>query len=149
MQTLLTISTSAPSAQNTKPPHLPSQCFLETYLMPLAGHCSRLYDPNGQEYLMICNAFSKYPFPCKTTTKSTQSLCACLLELISQYGPPSMLYTDNGLPFASEELAENLMYQCTEHSTSSPPLPRSNGFIECQIRTIKTALNTALPAKIP
>ena len=104
---------------------------------------------NGQEYLIICDAFSKYPFAYKTTTKSAQSLCACLLELISQYGPPSMLYTDNGLPFASEELTEFLTCQCIEHSTSSPHFPRSNGFIECQIRTIKTALNTALPAKNP
>ena len=53
---------------------------------------------NGQEYLIICDAFSKYPFAYKTTTKSAQSLCACLLEQISQYGLPPMLYTDNGMP---------------------------------------------------
>ena len=64
-------------------------------------------------------------------------------------GPPSILYTDNGPHFASEELAEFLMHQCTEHSTSSPHFPRSNGFIECQIRAIKTALNPTLPAKKP
>ena len=104
---------------------------------------------NGQEYLIICNAFSKYPFAYKTTTKSAQSLCACLLELISQYGPPSVLYTDNGLPFASEELAEFLNHHHIEHSSSSPHFPRSNSFIECQVRTIKTALNTGLPAKKP
>ena len=28
----------------------------------------------GQEYLIICDAFSKYPFVFKVTTKSTQSL---------------------------------------------------------------------------
>ena len=104
---------------------------------------------NGQKYLIIYSAFRKYPFAYKTTTKSAQSLCTCLLELISQYGPPSMLYTDNGPPFASDELAEFLMHHHIEHSTSSPHFPRSNGFIEHQVRTIKTALNTALPAKKP
>ena len=56
---------------------------------------------------------------------------------------------DNVPPFASEELTEFLMHHCIEHSTSSPNFPRSNGFIEWQVRTIKTAFNTALPSKKP
>ena len=101
----------------------------------------------GQEYLIICNAFSKYPFMYKVSSKSAQSLCTCLPELISQYGPPTSLSTDNGLPFALDELTEFLMCHHIQHHTSSPHLPRSNGFIERQVRTIKTALNTALQAK--
>ena len=100
----------------------------------------------GHEYLIICNAFSKYPFVYKVTSKSAQSLCMHLLELISQYGPPMSLSTDNGPPFASNEFTEFLMCHCIAHHTSSPQFPRSNGFIERQVRTIKTTLNTALPA---
>ena len=74
-------------------------------------------------------------------------MCTCLLELISQYGPPALLSTDNGPPFASDVLTEFLTCQCIEHHTSSPHFPRSNGFIKRQVRTIKTMLNTALPAK--
>ena len=59
------------------------------------------------------------------------------------------LSTDNGPPFASDELAEFLTSHCITHHTSSPHFPQSNGFIERQVRTIKTALNTALPAKKP
>ena len=103
----------------------------------------------GKEYLLICNVFSKYPFLYKVTTKSAQSLCACLLELISQYGPLSLLSMDNGQPFASEELAQFLLCHHIEHSTSSLHFPRSKGFIEHQVRTIKTVLNTALMAKKP
>ena len=101
----------------------------------------------GHEYLIICNAFSKYPFMYKVTSKSAQSLCMHLLELISQYGPPMSLSTDNGPPSASDELAEFLMHHHIAHHTSSPHFPRSNGFIKRQVRTIKTALNTAMPAK--
>ena len=103
----------------------------------------------GHEYLIICNAFSKYPFVYKVTSKSALSLCMHLLELISQYGPPASLSTDNGPPFASNELAEFLMCHCIEHHTSFPHFPRSNGFIKRKVRTIKTALNTALPANKP
>ena len=101
----------------------------------------------GHEYLIICNTFSKYPFAYKVTAKSAQSLCLHLLELISQHGPPMSLSTDNGPPFASDELTEFLTHHCIAHHTSSPHSPRSNGFIERQVRTIKTALHTALPAK--
>ena len=103
----------------------------------------------GKEYLLICNLFSKYPFLNKVTTKSAQSLCACLLELISQYGTPSLFSTDNGQPFLSEELTQFLLHHHIEHSTSSLHFPRSNGFIEQQVRTIKTVLNTAQAAKKP
>ena len=103
----------------------------------------------AHEYLIICDTFSKYPFAYKVTAKSAQSLCLCLLELISQYGPPMSLSTDNGPPFASDELAEFLTRHRIAHHTSSPHFPRSNGFIERQVRMIKTALHTALPAKKP
>ena len=36
-----------------------------------------------KEYLLICDVFFKFSFLYKATTKSAQSLCACLLELIS------------------------------------------------------------------
>ena len=91
---------------------------------PLQDIATGYMTPICQEYLIICDAFSKYPFVFKVTTKSAQSLCTCLLELISQYGPPSTLPMDNGLPYASEELAEFLMHHCIEHSTSSPPRPK-------------------------
>ena len=134
------MSVSGLFAPNTKLLHLPSQCFLGTYQMaPGRTH-------KGHEYLIICNAFSKYPFMYKVTSKSAQSLCTCLLELISQYGPPMSLSPDNGPAFTSDELAEFLMHYHIAHHTSSPHFPRSNGFIERQVRTIKTALNTALPA---
>ena len=91
----------------------------------------------GKEYLLICDLFSKYPFLYKVSTKSAQSLCACLPELISQCGPPSLLSMDNGQPFASEELTQFLQCHHIEHSAASLHFPRSNGFIECQVQTLK------------
>ena len=103
----------------------------------------------GGEYLLICSLFSKYPFLYKVSTKSAQSLCVCLLELISQYRPPSLLSMDNGPPFASEELTQFLEPNHIEHATSFPHFPRSNGFVEWQVQTIKTALSTAQDSNKP
>ena len=60
---------------------------------------------------------------------------------------PGLLSTHNGPPFASDELTEFHKHHHIEHHTSSPHFPRSNGFIERQVRTTKTALNTTFPAK--
>ena len=74
----------------------------------------------GREYLLVCNLFSKYPFLYKVSTKSAKSLCMYLQELISWYRPPCLLYTDNGPPFASEELAQFLQCNHIGHVISSP-----------------------------
>ena len=86
----------------------------------------------SHEYLIICNAVSKYPYVFKVTSKSAQSLCTHLLELILQYGPPMSLSNNNGLPFASDELTKFLMCHHIAHHTSSPHFPGSNGFIKRQ-----------------
>ena len=77
----------------------------------------------GGEYLLVCDLFSKYPFLYKVSITSAQSLCMCLQELISQYGPPCLIYTDNGLPLASEELMQFLQHNHIDHVTSSPTSP--------------------------
>ena len=72
--------------------------------------------------------FSKYPFLSKIASKSGCSLCHCLQELISQYRPHSLTYTD----------------EC--HVSAAPlhrpyhlsPLPPFQWVHECQVRTIKT-----------
>ena len=46
-------------------------------------------------------------------------------------------------PFSSEAFAQFILDQCIDQTTSLPHYPRSNGFIERQIETIKTALSTS------
>ena len=53
------------------------------------------------------------------------------------------LTTDNGPPFSSEGFAQFMNTQRVEHITSSPHYLKSNGFIERQVKTMKTALATA------
>ena len=136
------MSARALYAQSTKPmqprdiPDGPWQEIIADYLTH-----------KGKDYLLICNLFSKNPFLYRVPTKSVQSLSMGLQELISQYELPCMLYTDNGPLFASDELTQFLQHYHIDHITSSPHFPRSSGFIECQVRTIKTALRTTKESK--
>ena len=84
----------------------------------------------GKEYLLVCNLFSKYTFLYKVSTKSAQSLCLCMQELIFQYRLPCLIYTNNGLPFASNELMWFLQWNHIDHITSSPVSPGLMGSLK-------------------
>ena len=97
----------------------------------------------SEDYLLITNTFSKYPFIFKVHSKTTDSIIYYLQDLFSQFGKPQHFFSDNGPPFSSEPFSQFLTSHAIDHITSSPLYPRSNGFIERQIRTIKTSLATA------
>ena len=94
---------------------------------------------NHKEYLLIADTFNKYPFVYQTSSKSADSIIKKLQNLISQYGPPKKIFSDDGSPFLSEALQMFLASQYIDHITSSPHYPKSNGFLETQIKTIKIA----------
>ena len=47
----------------------------------------------------------------------------------------------------SNKAVQFLQYNHIDHVTSSPHFPQSNGFIVCQVRTLKTALSTTIDSK--
>ena len=98
---------------------------------------------NHKEYLLIADTFSKDPFTYQTSSKTAESIIKKLQNLTSQYGPQKRFFSDNGPPFSSEALQKFLAYQYIDHTTSSPHYPKSNNFIERQIKTIQRALDTA------
>ena len=133
--TICTKHKASPPSQPMLPRDIPDGPWQESTANYLAH--------KGRQYLLVCNLFSKYPFLYKVSTNSAQSLCMHLQELISQYRLPCLLYTDNGPPFMSKELMQFLQCNHKDHVTSSASLSRSNRFIEWQVRTLKTTLNTA------
>ena len=52
-----------------------------------------------------------------------------------------------GSPLSSETFAKFMQQEHINHITPSPHYPKSNGFIERQIKTIKTALSTGQESK--
>ena len=64
-----------------------------------------------------------------------------LIDLFSIEGYPDEIVSDNGPPFQSKEFAKFLSGLGIKHTTSSPGYPRSNGFIERHIQTVKNMLS--------
>ena len=95
---------------------------------------------DGSSYVLICDYFSKFPFLYRAKT-SFWSLRDRLIDLFSIEGYPDEIVSDNGPPFQSKEFAKFLSGLGIKHTTSSPGYPRSNGFIERHIQTVKTMLS--------
>ena len=95
---------------------------------------------DGNSYVLICDYFSKFPFLYRAKT-SFWSLRDRLIDLFSIEGYPDEIVSDNGPPFQSKEFAKFLSSLGIKHTTSSPGYPRSNGFIEQHIQTVKNMLS--------
>ena len=66
-----------------------------------------------------------------------------LRQIFSEQGIPKVVRSDNGPHYsgqAFQDFARELGFQ---HVTSSPHYPRSNGFIESQVKSVKAALRKA------
>ena len=98
---------------------------------------------NGKLYILICDYLSKFPFLFQVKTTSFANLKDHLEELFSVEGIPDEIMSDNGPPFNGKEFSSYLTGLGIRHTTSSPNYPRSNGFIERQIQTVKRLLEKA------
>ena len=98
---------------------------------------------NGRLYILICDYFSKFPFMFQVKTTSFANLKDHLEELFSVEGIPDEIMSDNGPPFNGKEFSSYLTGLGIRHTTSSPNYPRSNGFIERQIQTVKRLIEKA------
>jgi hypothetical protein len=121
----------------TKEPLLPKD------VPPRPWHtlASDFFQMNGVEYMLVVDAFSKFPFV-KRMGKSADSAGSIryLKELFSIFGVPEVLYTDNGSQFTSHAFSKFAQVWMFRHTTSSPVYPQSNGLIERTVGTVKTAL---------
>ena len=95
---------------------------------------------DGNSYVLICDYFLKFPFLYRAKT-SFWSLRDRLIDFFSIEGYPDEIVSDNGPPFESKEFAKFLSGLGIKHTTSSPGYPRSNGFIEQHIQTVKNMLS--------
>ena len=100
---------------------------------------------NGDEYLLICDYYSKFPIIRKipsgpATGKTVVSLTKCVL---SEQGVPEVIISDNGPQYDCRSYREFSKEWGFQHTTSSPRYPQSNGFIERQVETVKLTLDKA------
>jgi len=123
--------THQPSA--TKEPLMPHD------VPPRSWHtlCSDLFYWEQNHYLLIADLYSKFPIVRKLGTLSSRSVINHMKGIFDEHGIPDRLISDNGTQYSSEEFKQFAATYGFEHVTSSPLYPRSNGFAERMVQTIK------------
>ena len=71
---------------------------------------------------------------------TSNMVISTMKQVFSEHGIPSRIVSGNGPQYSSEAFKEFAQQWQFDHIKSSPKFPKSNGFIERQIQTIKRAL---------
>jgi len=66
-----------------------------------------------------------------------------LKTIFVEYGIPTIVYTDQGTQFVSEEFRAFAVQYRLQVQHSSPRYPQSNGFIETMVKTAKNIMKKA------
>nr|VZI25731.1 unnamed protein product [Spirometra erinaceieuropaei] len=95
---------------------------------------------NGVSYLILVDAYSKWPEIAPLNPATASSTIAFLRRIFSQHGLPEVLVSDNGSQFTSSTFEDFCRQHNIQHLRSPPYHPQSNGQAERFVDTFKRAL---------
>ena len=102
----------------------------------------------GSNWLVLINAFSKYPCIHPTSSTSTKSTTELLEQDYAHFGYPHSIVSDNATSFTSEEFQSWCRERGIIHLTGAPYHPATNGAAERLVQTFKQALSkSSLPPR--
>ena len=87
---------------------------------PQDFQCMDMAQLNGQNYLILVDKFSMYPFCKKMKNTTSKDICKALANIWDDLGYPKAVLTDNAPNFVSEEMRKFLMDHNVKPITSSP-----------------------------
>lgn len=133
------------SKLRSSPPRAP----LESWNQPLYSfqriHLDFLGPINNQMYLVVVDAYSKWVecYDMKNNI-TTIKLIEKISEVMSRFGIPETIVTDNGTSFVSAEFKHFCDLNGIHHLTSPVYHPSSNGQAESYVKIIKKGIKSVL-----
>ena len=102
----------------------------------------------GSNWLVVVDAFSKYPCIHPTSSTSSKTTIELLEQDMAHFGYPQAIVSDNGPAFSSQEFKEWCRSHGITHLTGAPYHPATNGAAERMVQTFKKALKkSSLPPR--
>ena len=92
---------------------------------------------NGCVFLVVVDAYSKWPEVFKMNSTTTNDTITRLKQLFARYGLPNKLVSDNGPQFISYEFEDFMKSNGILHIKSAPYHPQTNGEAERFVQTFK------------
>jgi hypothetical protein len=132
--------------------NMPAKAPIHLWILPEKPwsrvHVDHAVNFLGSNWLVMVDAYSKYPCIHQTTSTSSKTTIDLLEEDFAHFGYPHTLVTDNATSFTSEEFQEWCKSKGIVHLTGAPYHPATNGAAERLIQTFKNGLKkSSLPPK--
>lgn len=99
---------------------------------------------HGIEYLIVLDAYSRYPFVFQLTHSTSAHLIQFFELLFASHGYPQTVVSDNGPQYVSREFENFLQARSIRHILTATYHPQSNGAAERTVRSFKSALEKHL-----
>lgn len=99
----------------------------------------------GSYYLILVDAYSRWPEIHVTKDMSTKTTIRVCREIFARFGIPRVLVSDNGRQFVSHEFERFLESNGVKHSLTAPYHPATNGLAERCVQTFKKSLRAIAP----
>ena len=94
----------------------------------------------GENWLVVVDAYSKYPIIHPTTAVSTRATIRLLEEDFAHFGNPHSIVSDNATTFKSEEFQQWCKERGITHLTGAPYHPATNGAAERLVQSFKQSV---------
>lgn len=101
--------------------------------------------PNGQYFCVVVDEYSRYPIVKVVNSINAKTILPILDEIMSEYGIPRVVKTDNGPPMNGKQFEKFAEYFGFQHRKITPLWPQANA--ECE-RMMKNLVKTARAANI-
>jgi hypothetical protein len=122
----------------------PSKAPIHPWMVPEKPwsriHVDHAVNFMGSNWLVVVDAYSKYPCVHATTSTSSKATMDLLEQDFSHFGYPHTIVTDNATTFTSEEFQEWCRYRGISHLSGAPYHPATNGAAERLVQSLKNAL---------
>ena len=126
-QDIETMAKSCTGCQRVQ--HMPAAAPLHVWEWPSAKwdriHVDYAGPVDGQMFLVIVDAYSKWPFVIPTQSTTSTATINILQSIFASEGIPLQLVSDNGPQFVSEEFETFLKRNGVKHIKSAPYHPSS------------------------
>ena len=100
--------------------------------------------PSGEYVLVVIDEYSRFPEIDITTSTSAKATLPKLDRILSSFGIPISIKTDNGPPFTSKTFNDYCRLMVIKHQLITPRHPRANGLVENFNRMVKKVTRTAV-----
>ena len=101
---------------------------------------SDLFQYGTKHFLIIADYYSLFPEVYLLPKTKAQDVIEVTKDVFARHGIPEEMVTDNGPQYKSRQFKSFAKGWEFQHTTSSPRYPRSNGFAESMVKSVKNLI---------